>query len=177
MMYCRRVRRRVNPLRLEFARARRTRRMLVLLCLFLVAVEGYDSRALRILEQRTFEAINQQRREHDLPPLAWNDKLAQMAREHSYNMMAYLFFGHRDPYHGGLRERLSAAGVRQQYCSENIFQETGYKNPVATAVVGWMLSGGHRRSILDAEFTQTGIGVVAAHNGTVYFTQEFCAGR
>ena len=55
---------------------------------------------------------------------------------------------------------------------ENLAMNGGYKNPAETAVAGWMRSQRHREYLLDAEFTETGVGVVIRNN-LVYFTQFF----
>ena len=83
------------------------------------------------------------------------------------------FFSHIDPLRGGLTRRLNAAGVHWTMCGENIFQAEGYDDPVPVAIDGWMKSSGHRRNILDPNFTHTGVGFMLGPGRVFYVTQEF----
>lgn len=60
-------------------------------------------------------------------------------------------------------------GISYKAYGENIAQ--GYRTPQAV-VTGWMNSSGHRANILNASFTQIGVGYVADGN---YWTQMFIA--
>jgi uncharacterized protein YkwD len=51
----------------------------------------------RQLERQIHQLVNERRAQHNLSPLAWDDKLAQIARAHSKNMTAGHFFSHIDP--------------------------------------------------------------------------------
>lgn len=42
---------------------------------------------------------------------------------------------------------------------------------------GWMNSPGHRRNLLNASYTEIGVGVAFAADGTAYWTQVFAAPR
>jgi uncharacterized protein YkwD len=128
---------------------------------------------LRTLEQRAFEAVNQQRRLHGVPELVWSEEIANAARAHSYNMITRRFFSHNDPVYGDLANRLRMAGINFGACGENIFQAKGYEDAVLTAIHGWMRSRGHRRNILNPAFTHTGIGIAVSPDGAHYFTQIF----
>jgi uncharacterized protein YkwD len=127
------------------------------------------------VEQRIFVAINQIRQENKLPPLKWNTKIADVARSHSMRMATKRFFSHEDPKYGGPDNRLSTAGIAWRRCGENIFEEYGERDPVQSAVRGWMQSSGHRKNILTREFTHTGIGVAIGRNGGYTITQMFAA--
>ena len=58
-------------------------------------------------------------------------------------------------------------GISYKTAGENIAK--GYKTPQAV-VDGWMNSSGHRANILNASYTQIGVGYVANGN---YWTQMF----
>ncbi len=45
-----------------------------------------ESNSLRIIEQKVHNLINDERRKQGLPSLAWNEEVAQVAREHSENL-------------------------------------------------------------------------------------------
>ncbi len=142
--------------------------------MLLAPAVAYEDRA-RSVEQDIFEAINQQREQHRLPRLRWNSRVAEQARAHSRHMLEKQFFSHDDPKLGGPANRLSTAGIAWRACGENLFQEMGAQDPVAEAVKGWMRSPGHRRNILTAPFTDTGVGVALGRDGTYMITQIFAA--
>jgi uncharacterized protein YkwD len=48
----------------------------------------------------------------------------------------------------------------------------GQKDP-ADVMRAWMNSPGHRANILNAKYTEIGVGVVIASNGQAFFTQQF----
>ncbi len=123
-------------------------------------------------ERRVFQEINRVRRSHGLNVLTWNESVAHEARRQAYNMAARKFFSHDDPVRGALAHRLKLSHVEWMACAENLFRERGYKDPSAAAVKGWMESSGHRKNILDPEFTQTGIGV-AVDIESVFIVQDF----
>lgn len=127
----------------------------------------------RDLEKRVFSEINEKRHAQHLPALAWSDKVAAAARRHSSNMEHDGFFSHIDPEHGGPAQRLTHAGIDWSACAENIFQETGMGDPVKAAVATWMQSPGHRRNILDRQYTQSGVGISVSRDGTYTMTQMF----
>ena len=141
---------------------------------FLLAVSAHAQPA-RSVEQRIFQAINQVRQENKLPALKLNVKMAEVARSHSARMATKRFFSHEDPKFGGPNNRLSAAGIAWRLCGENIFEEYGARDPVGTAVRGWMQSSGHRKNILTKGFTYTGVGVAIGRDGAYTITQMFAA--
>ena len=125
------------------------------------------------IERRVFEAINFQRVCKDAGPLAWDDRLAAAARNHSERMLAAGYFGHKDPEFGDIDQRLDRAGILWLRCGENVFSEKDYDDPVSIAVVAWMYSPGHRRNLLNPDFTVSGVGVATSPEGRVAITQNF----
>jgi uncharacterized protein YkwD len=145
--------------------------------LFLAAAFVYAATATGSLpqhyEQQVFAEVNRYRAAHELRPLAWDERLAEVAREHSARMRDANYFSHQDPQRGGVAQRLTRARIAWTVCGENIYTEQGYRNPVRSAGESWMRSQQHRRSILDRRYTRTGVGIAAAPNGTYWFTQIF----
>ena len=59
---------------------------------------------------------------------------------------------------------------------ENIAFQIDKKNPrksAAAAVAGWLTSDGHRRNMLDAQYTETGVGAARSKSGKWYYCQLF----
>lgn len=128
---------------------------------------------LHVLVNEIFTLANRQRRLHGVPQLEWNDSVAEEARRHSMNMMDRGFFSHRDPVRGPVGARLHAAKVNWSRCGENIFREHGMDDPADAAIEGWMRSPSHLQSLLDPQFTHTGIGIAISPDTEYYITQEF----
>lgn len=131
---------------------------------------GYD---LRELELRTIAEVNRVREGQGLTPLAEREDLREIALRHSRDMIDRGFFAHRSP--DGLKpeHRVRAAGLRYRLVAENIQRNRGWDDPVEVAVDSWMKSRGHRKAILTPDFRETGVGVAAEEDGTIYFTQLF----
>ena len=77
------------------------------------------------------------------------------------------YFSHTSPTYGSPFDMMKSFGITYRAAGENIAY--GYRTPQAV-VNGWMNSSGHRANILNARFTQIGVGYVAAGN---YWTQMF----
>lgn len=130
------------------------------------------------LEKIVFDLVNERRRENGLSALKWSEDVAKVARLHSQNMASSKVFGHRGL--DGLRvdDRAASLGVKNwQAIGENIAANRGFANPTASAVQQWMNSSGHRASILNNGWTETGIGIACDNDGKYYFTQVFLLRR
>jgi uncharacterized protein YkwD len=127
-------------------------------------------------ERRVYNAVNNERAKRDVGPLEWSDRMAQVARRQSERMLVHGFFGHEDPEYGGLTSRLALHGIQWSRCGENLFSEKGIEDPVPIAVISWRYSTkGHFKTMMDPEFTDTGVGIAATPDGYFYVTQTFLA--
>jgi uncharacterized protein YkwD len=140
----------------------------------LLLFEGFQDRA-RSVEQRIFDAVNGARTARGIPLLRWSNRIAEQARHHSRRMLERRFMSHSDPQFGGPGNRLSLAGIAWRTCGENIYEQFGDQDPVRSAVQSWLQSAGHRRNMLNAAYTDTGIGVAIGRNGEYLITQMFVA--
>lgn len=97
--------------------------------------------------------------------LVWNDKLEQAALAHSQDMLDNNFFSHTSSNGDNLADRIKDAGYDYQSAGENIAK--GY--PTEEAVMeGWLNSQGHCANIMNANFTEMGVGRIGS-----YWTQNF----
>jgi uncharacterized protein YkwD len=126
-----------------------------------------------VLERDASQAINEVRREHGLAELSTNETLVRIARGHSEDMARRQYFAHDTPEGVGSKDRAQRQGVSFRRLGENIHRSRGIADPVRAAVDSWMKSRAHRKTILTAEYTETGIGVAVDERGAVYFTQLF----
>lgn len=139
------------------------------------AVHAQNASRAKTDEQRLFDAVNQERGRHGRPPLEWNPRLAEIARQHSVAMAARGFFSHTDPQRGDLGRRLARAGMEYTTCAENIYRLSGSGDAVRRAVAGWLASPGHRDAMLDPSFRDTGLGVASGSRNGCWIAQIFLA--
>ena len=133
---------------------------------------------LPAVEQEVGRLTNAIRRQHGLPPLAADQVLVNISRQHSWDMLRRGFFSHINPEGRSLQERLPPAYASHlSGWGENIWTGSGYSpgNPLALARMmldSWMSSPGHRRNILNPGYNRLGVGV-AAWGRDVRATQVF----
>ncbi len=126
-------------------------------------------------EKSIVEITNNERETEKLSPLKINAVLSQVARAHAENMARTGMFEHvvegKTP-----SDRVKAAGYRFAMCGENISKAEGKFTP-AEIVMGWMNSKPHRANILNAKYTEIGVGIFRTEKGDVYYTQVFAVPR
>lgn len=122
-------------------------------------VSAYEKEVLRL--------VNIQRAEAGLAPLTLHVELSKVARIKSQDMKDNNYFNHTSPVYGTPFQMMNQFGITFTAAAENI--AICYPTPEAV-VNGWMNSTGHRRNILNANYTHIGIGHVASGN---YWTQMF----
>lgn len=123
------------------------------------AVSRFESEVIRL--------VNEARAQNGLKPLTANWELSRVARYKSQDMADRGYFSHTSPTYGTPFQMISAFGLSYRSAGENIAY--GQRTP-QQVVTGWMNSSGHRANILNASYTQIGVGYVA--NGH-YWTQMF----
>ena len=126
------------------------------------------------LAQSVLNLVNQNRAANGLGALKLSPTLTNSAIWKSRHMAYYQYLQHDDPAPPVARtwyDRVLTCGYSSNAgAGENIAY--GYQTPTAV-MTGWMNSPGHRANILNASYKVIGIGVAAAANGTLYWTQDF----
>lgn len=108
--------------------------------------------------ERLLAAVNRERADHELPPLAFDRRLAAAAEEHSRAMAEGGFFSHCDLDAGGqVDERADRAGYPWRAVAENL--SVG-RDSAEEVVAGWMGSAGHRANLLSPVYRDAGVGYV-----------------
>ncbi|HHP7231292.1 MAG TPA: CAP domain-containing protein [Xenococcaceae cyanobacterium] len=105
--------------------------------------------------RRVVRLINQERIDAGLDPLKVDSQLRQAAIEHSQSMADDDFFSHTGADGSSPFERIKDTGYKYRTAGENI--AAGFTTP-KTVVEAWMGSSGHRRNILNPNFTEIGVG-------------------
>ncbi len=123
-------------------------------------------------EAELFDLVNRERTRTRLAGLAWDDRLAQVARDYSLRMAREGFFDHFDPHGKTVMDRADRL-KNWSSIGENLFVCDAHPDFATIAVRGWMKSSTHRTNLLDRNWTATGIGIATAHDGSIFITQVF----
>ena len=127
-------------------------------------------------EQDVLRLTNAFRSKQGLAPLTLNQKLAEAAEGHSEDMATQDFFSHTGKDGDKLSDRVKQVDYGYRAIGENI--AAGQATPEAV-VEAWKTSPGHRANLLNAQFTEIGVGYYHLENDTGrvnynrYWTQVF----
>ena len=114
-------------------------------------------------------AVNAERRKAGRAPLALAPDLSRVAQAHACDMARRGYFSHTSPDGRGMSARLGQAGL-SGLCAmgENIARG---QRDVPSVMEGWMRSAGHRRNILDSDYTLVGFGRADGPNWVQVFAR------
>ncbi|MFH0345441.1 CAP domain-containing protein [Bacillus vallismortis] len=118
-------------------------------------------------EKKVVELTNAERQKQGLKPLQIDETLSKSARAKSQDMKDKNYFDHQSPTYGSPFDMMKSFGISYKTAGENIAK--GQKTP-EEVVKAWMNSEGHRKNILNANFTHIGVGYV--ESGSIW-TQQF----
>jgi uncharacterized protein YkwD len=120
-------------------------------------------------EQRAlFDAVNHERCGQGLPPLRWNDALADAAQRHAQEMARQNSVSHTLPGEPSVAARATKAGARFTWISENIVQSAS----AVGAHEQFLKSPNHRANILDGDMDSVGIGITRGR-GQLFVVEDF----
>jgi TonB family protein len=142
---------------------------------------GADRRA--DLERQMWALVNQDRLDPETAaetggraqPLRWNENLAAVARAHSRDMLEQRFFDHVDLEGRTPSARINEAGIPWRASGENIAIYPTVLGAEGAFMNEPRFQHNHRSNILNANYTDVGIGIVQGANGSLYITQDFVA--
>lgn len=119
------------------------------------------------MEKEILQYVNDDRKQHDLPPLLMNALESSLASKHSQDMAdGKVKFGH-DGFNG------RAKAIQKAFGSTEVGENVASGQMTAREVVdGWLNSPGHKKNI-EGDFIFTGIGYASNRKGDIYFTQIF----
>lgn len=120
-------------------------------------------------EKQMVNLINEARKENGLKPLIVDEKLTELARMKSKDMIDNNYFSHNSPTYGSPFDMLKNFGVSYRSAGENI----AGNQTVERAHESLMNSPGHRRNILSPDYTHIGIGIQEGGKYGSMFTQLF----
>lgn len=126
------------------------------------------------LEEAILAKVNRVRLEQGVAALRGSAPLCRAARGHSEYMVSTNFFSHLDKNGKDVVDRLEAQGMTEfRSAGENIYMGRNIADLVTSVIQEWLQSPGHKKNLLSPRYQETGIGVAAGDNGTVYVTQVF----
>ncbi|WP_338472010.1 CAP domain-containing protein [Niallia sp. XMNu-256] len=117
--------------------------------------------------RQVVDLTNDQRRRNGVPDLQIDTRLSNVAQTKSNDMQQNGYFSHTSPTYGSPFDMMRDFGVTYRAAGENIAQ--GQRTP-QDVVNAWMNSEGHRRNILNRNFTHIGVGYEPSGN---HWTQMF----
>jgi uncharacterized protein YkwD len=120
---------------------------------------------------RILGLTNQERMKMNLATLRPSNSLNLAAQRHAEDMLRNNIFSHVGSKGSTLTHRIDAANYYYEYIGENIFMQTPQNQP-DQAVIRWMNSPGHRRNILNHNYTEIGLGY-ATDGDKHYYVQVF----
>gem|GEM_PF-1219727 len=115
--------------------------------------------------------VNVERARVGLAAVTQNQTLENQATQYACEMIHYNFFAHVNPAtNSRLEDRVQDFGYDYYMIGENL--AAGQPSP-QQAMSDWMASDGHRENILNATFTELGVGVRTGGTYHTYWVQEF----
>ena len=114
-------------------------------------------------------AVNAERHKAGRAPLALSPELGRVAQAHACDMAQRGYFSHTSQDGRSMPDRTNRAGLpRLCAMGENIARG---QRDVPSVMDGWMRSTGHRRNILDRNFTLVGFGRATGPNWVQVFAR------
>jgi hypothetical protein len=126
----------------------------------LVALSAAPASASGPYTSNILSSVNSARASHGLRPYTLRSDLSSVAYSWSKHMAASNSLSHNP--------RLTSQVTNWRFVGENV----GYASDWKTVMAAFMASPGHRANILDSDFTEIGIGVVATSD-RIWVTQVF----
>ena len=121
------------------------------------------------VQEQVITITNQRRADHGLAPVRINTTLTAAAQAHAADQASVDTMSHTGTDGSDAGTRIQRSGYPTQAWGENV--AGGYTSADAV-MAAWMNSPGHAANILNGTFTQIGIGLATAPDGTTYWAME-----
>lgn len=121
-------------------------------------------------EYQLFDITNAERSRRGLNVLDWNEEVKKTARKHSTDMAVNHYFDHTNQQGQSPFDRMQADGITFISAGENLAQ--GQTSSIF-AHQGLMNSEGHRKNIVNEDFTELGVGVDFNEDNQPFYTENF----
>lgn len=125
-------------------------------------------------ERGLLDAMNRERSQIGLPLLRLSDGLTTVARARAQDMVDHDYFAHFAPDGQSAFTLVAARGLRFAAIGENLARADGDAvSSVDVAMRNFMASPTHRANILDARYTEVGVGVALTDSGVAVLAVVF----
>lgn len=131
--------------------------------------EVSDTEEPTVAEQ-VLALVNAERAKHGLNALTLSKEVTRVAVIKAEDMAESAYFDHTSPTYGTPFEMLSDFGISYKSAGENI--AAGQQTP-EDVMNSWMNSEGHRANILNASYTELGVGIAYGGSYGIYWVQMF----
>jgi uncharacterized YkwD family protein len=118
---------------------------------------------------RILQLANAERAKVGAKPLKSNTDLNKLATMKSQDIVEKNYFSHQSPTYGSPFDMMKTYGVSYMYAGENL----AIDQDADQAHNAWMNSPGHKKNIMNPDFTEIGIGLYPKGNGSYAYTQMF----
>ncbi len=149
------------------------------LTLWPAPASAQDALSLAQIESQIAWLINYERGQKDLPQLAHDAKLSDVARKHSEEMRDRDYVGHISPVraHRNPQDRyVQGMGDRPEQLGENVAMNEGIgltRQAPQTIHTAFMGSPKHAANVVHGDVTIVGIGCATDDSGTIWSTELF----
>lgn len=120
-------------------------------------------------ESKILQLVNAERSKVGAKALTSSGECTRLARMKSKDMVDNNYFSHQSPTYGSPFDMLKSNKVTYMYAGENI----AMNQSADAAFKAWMNSEGHKKNILNPNFTELGVGIAPKGNGSYIYTQLF----
>ena len=122
---------------------------------------------LSLVRQAVLCLINRERADHNLSPLTVSPRLEAAAEGHCAELISEDYFAHVSPTGETPVDRIRRTGYIPgpsvgYVIGENLAWGTYTLSTPQSIVSAWIASPGHLANILESQYTETGIGIIAA---------------
>ena len=131
---------------------------------------GETDAMLRQWEQEMIVRINEERAKVGAPALVQNENLMKWAQYWAKHLTTD--FRHSAWSDNTAYAAMMSIDANEIDSGENI-GTTNFADPVSSCMNGFYNSEGHRKTMLNAEYTRVGIGFAISEDGSAYCAQEF----
>lgn len=128
-----------------------------------------NSNTLTAEEQQMLKLVNEARAQNGAPPLQIDMQVVNVARVKAQDMIDNNYFSHNSPKYGDPFDMLKSFGITYVSAGENIAGNQTVQN----AHNALMNSPGHRKNILNPDYTHIGIGIKKGGPYGNMFSQMF----
>jgi len=128
-----------------------------------------NNNTLTAQEQEMLKLVNEARAQNNVPALQIDMELTNVARIKAQDMIDNNYFSHNSPKYGSPFDMMKSFGISYVQAGENI---AGNQN-VQKAHEALMNSPGHRKNILNPDYTHIGIGIRSGGQYGNMFCQMF----